>query len=97
MGEAIKGILIAIAVMVVLAFILGFVVSLVSSKFKVEEDTRQQTIVSLLPGANCGACGNPGCEAYAKKIFNKESDGSSCTVIKGEAKEKLIAYIKENL
>ena len=97
MSEAVKGILIAIAVMAVLGFVLGFIVSLVSTKFKVEEDERQQVIASLLPGANCGACGNPGCEAYAKKIFDKESDGSACTVIKGEAKEKLLSYIKENL
>ena len=62
MSEAVKGILIAIAVMVVLGFVLGFIVSLVSTKFKVEEDERQQVIASLLPGANCGACGNPGCE-----------------------------------
>ena len=92
-----RGILIAILVMVVLGFVLGFIVSLVSTKFAVKEDERQKTIASLLPGANCGACGNPGCEAYAKKIFSHESDGSSCPVIKGEAKEKLFAYIKENL
>lgn len=90
-------ILIAVLVMLVLGFVLGFIISLVSTKFHVEEDTRLTTITSLLPGANCGACGNPGCQAYAQKIFDKESDGNDCTVIKGEAKEKLLEYIKENI
>ena len=90
-------ILIPVLVMLGLGFILGFIISLVSTKFHVEEDTRLTTISSMLPGANCGACGNPGCQAYAQKIFDKESNGEDCTVIKGEAKEKLLEYIKENI
>jgi len=95
--EMLKAILIACAVMIVIAFILGFAVALVSQKFHVEEDKRQTEVEALLPGANCGACGNPGCHAYAVKIFEGGSDGSQCTVIKGEAKDKLIQYIKENI
>ena len=90
-------VLIAVATMLVLGFILGFIISLVSAKFHVEEDKRLEELIKLLPGANCGACGNPGCSAYANKILEKESDGNSCTVIKGENKEALLNYIKENI
>ncbi len=90
-------ILVPTLVMLLIGFLLGFIIALVSTKFHVEEDERIKNLINLLPGANCGACGNPGCEAYANKIFNKESDGNSCTVIKGDAKEKLLSYIKENL
>ena len=92
-----KGILIAVALMIVLGFVLGFLVSLISSKFKVEEDTRLTDIVNMLPGANCGGCGSPGCQAFGDKLFNKEATVSGCKVIKGEAKEKLEAYIKEKM
>ncbi len=90
-------ILIPVLLMLVFGFVLGFIISLVSKKFHVEVDERETKILELLPGANCGACGNPGCAAYAKKIYDKQSDGNECTAIKGEAKEKLLSYIKENL
>ena len=90
-------VLIAVSTMLALGFILGFIISLVSAKFYVEEDKRLEELINLLPGANCGACGNPGCKAYAEKILNKESDGNDCTVSKGERKEELLKYIKENI
>jgi len=87
----------AILVMLLLGFVLGFIISFVSSKFYVKEDERLKVIESMLPGANCGACGNAGCKAYADKIFNKESNGDECTVLKGDKKTDLQNYIKENL
>lgn len=92
-----KEILIAVGIMLALGFVLGLLISIVTSKFKVEEDTRLSDIIDLLPGANCGACGSPGCQAYAQKILDKEADESGCKVIKGEAKDKLSSYIKEKL
>ena len=90
-------ILIPALVMLILGFILGLVVSLFSTKFKVEEDNRLTEINNLLPGANCGACGSAGCHDFAEKIFEFKADENGCKVIKGEAKEKLHDYIKENL
>ena len=45
------------AIGVVSAVILYFV----AQKFKVEEDPRIDIVEGLLPGANCGGCGYPGC------------------------------------
>lgn len=92
-----KGILIAIAVMVAVAFIFGLLISLFSIKFKVQEDTRVEDVTNLLPGVNCGACGAAGCHAFAEKICAKEADEKGCKVIRGEAKDKLQAYIKEHI
>src|SRR3989304_3750144 len=36
-------------------------------KFKVWEDPRIDMVAALLPGNNCGACGLPGCRAFAEK------------------------------
>ncbi len=90
-------ILIPILLMLVLGFLLGLLISFFSTKFKVEEDNRLTEINDLLPGANCGACGSAGCHAFAEKILEKKADQNGCKVIKGEPKEKLAAYIKENI
>lgn len=41
---------------------------LASKKFAVEVDPREAAILEALPGANCGACGRPGCSGYAKDV-----------------------------
>ena len=39
---------------------------LVAQKFKVFEDPRIDTVEDVLPGANCGGCGYPGCRGFAE-------------------------------
>ncbi len=39
-----------------------------AKKFAVEVDPRELAILEVLPGANCGACGYPGCSGYAKGV-----------------------------
>lgn len=90
-------ILIAIAVMLVLGFLLGLLISFFSTKFKVVEDTRLTDLTELLPGANCGACGAAGCHAFAEKILEGKADQNGCKVIKGEPKDKLKEYIETKL
>jgi len=51
-----------------LGFAFGLFLSYVAEKFKVEEDPTVKLILEVLPGINCGACGYPGCEGYAKAI-----------------------------
>lgn len=87
----------AILIMMGLGLFFGFIISIFQAKFKVEEDTRLTDINNLLPGANCGACGSAGCHDFAEKIFEGKIDENGCKVIKGEAKEQLHNYIKENL
>ncbi|MDK2934410.1 MAG: H+/Na+-translocating ferredoxin:NAD+ oxidoreductase subunit [Clostridiales bacterium] len=51
-----------------------------SKKFAVEKDTRIEEIEEVLPGANCGACGYPGCSAYAEAIVQDEASITLCPV-----------------
>ncbi|MDF1579310.1 MAG: RnfABCDGE type electron transport complex subunit B [Desulfuromonadales bacterium] len=46
------------------ALALGFA----AQKFAVEVDAREAAILEVLPGANCGACGFPGCGGYARAV-----------------------------
>ena len=49
-----------------------------AKKFHVEVDPREQALLDILPGANCGACGYPGCAGYAKGIVASGSIADIC-------------------
>ena len=50
-----------------------------AKKFAVEIDPREAAILEVLPGANCGACGFPGCSGFAKALVNGSTAPSLCT------------------
>lgn len=50
-----------------------------SKKFAVEVDPREAAILEALPGANCGACGEPGCSGYAKGVADGTLAPNLCT------------------
>ena len=53
----------------------------VAQKFKVEEDARIDIVTDLLPGANCGGCGFPGCRGFAEACVKADSlDNLLCPV-----------------
>ena len=53
----------------------------VAQKFKVYEDPRNGQVEEVLPGANCGGCGYPGCKGFADACVKAESlDGLLCPV-----------------
>ena len=64
----------SIVLTVALVGCIGLVGSLVlvfaSKKLAVEEDERLADVVAMLPGANCGSCGYPGCEGYARAMLD---------------------------
>lgn len=49
---------------------LGFAVVLLiaSERLKVQQDERVERVLAALPNINCGACGNAGCQDYAKAV-----------------------------
>lgn len=81
-----------VLVLGILGLVLGLVLYAVSRKFKVEEDPRVGQIAELLPGANCGGCGLPGCAAFAAACVKADSmDGLKCTVCKSEVMQQIAA------
>ncbi|MHB1311821.1 MAG: (Fe-S)-binding protein, partial [Gemmatimonadaceae bacterium] len=55
-------------------------IALANKKLKVWEDPRIDVVASMLPQANCGACGLPGCRAFAERAVAGTIQPSSCTV-----------------
>lgn len=60
-----------------------------SKKFAVEVDPRIEEISSILPGANCGACGYPGCDNFASAVASGEAPTNGCPVGGIEVAEKI--------
>ena len=65
-------ILLATLVVVAIGAVCAVVLVLASRFFYVKEDETAKQLRECLPGANCGACGYPGCDGYAKAL----SEGS---------------------
>lgn len=70
-----------IGVLVILGVVAAVVLYFVAKKFKVYEDPRIDTTEALLPGANCGGCGYPGCRGFATAAVEAEElDALFCPV-----------------
>jgi Na+-translocating ferredoxin:NAD+ oxidoreductase RNF subunit RnfB len=72
-----------------LAFILGAALGFFKDFFAVPQNPLVENIRAALPGANCGACGFPGCENYAAAIAAGTAGISSCSVGGSVVAEKL--------
>ena len=59
----------------------AFILYFLAKKFEVNEDPRIAQTLEILPGANCGGCGYPGCGGFAVACVKaKTLKGLSCPV-----------------
>ncbi len=79
----------------VMGFITGFGLAYLAKKFEVKEDPRVEKIIKVLPGANCGMCGYPGCSAYAHAIVEKGASYDKCVPGKKSGVAEKIKKIME--
>lgn len=71
----------------------GFLIAIANKKFRVWEDPRIDEVEELLPSTNCGACGLPGCRAFAEAVVSGEQTPSSCTVMGAEDIGDVASYM----
>ena len=69
-------ILIAVIVLGAIGLIAAVVLFAASKKFAVYEDPRISQVSEVLPGANCGGCGFPGCSGMADALVKGADAGS---------------------
>ena len=69
-------ILIAVIVLGLIGLIAAVVLFIISHKFAVHEDPRIGEVSAVLPQANCGGCGYPGCSGFAVACVNAADGGS---------------------
>ncbi len=69
-------ILIAVCVLGLIGLASAIVLFVVSHKFAVYEDPRIAQVGDVLPQANCGGCGYPGCSGFASACVKAADEGS---------------------
>lgn len=72
--------------------VFGALIAVVHSRFRVFEDPRIDAAFELLPGTNCGACGQPGCRAFAEGLVTGKQQPANCTVM-GPAETEDVAQL----
>lgn len=93
-GIVLSEYLIAAALMGGLGVLLAAVLVVADRKFYVYEDPRIEEVESLLPHANCGACGCAGCHAFAELAVAGKIAPGKCTVNSPDGIRAIAALLK---
>lgn len=75
-----------------ISFILGIILAFSAKKLHVKVDKKLEQVINVLPGTNCGACGEAGCESFAKLVLDEKVPLNGCRA-GGEEVSKNIANI----
>jgi H+/Na+-translocating ferredoxin:NAD+ oxidoreductase subunit B len=62
-------------------------------KLRVEEDPRIDIVDEMLPHANCGACGFPGCRPFAEALVAGRAQPARCTVGTDAERARIAAFL----
>ena len=79
----------AVATLGGLTFLLASVLVVASRRLAVEEDPRIDTVEAMLPASNCGACGYPGCRAFAEALVGRQAQPAGCTVSDDAGRQRI--------
>jgi Na+-translocating ferredoxin:NAD+ oxidoreductase RNF subunit RnfB len=84
----------AIVILSILGAVAAMILYFLSKKFEVVEDPRISLVTEVLPGANCGGCGYPGCGGFAGACVKADTlDGLLCPVGGSEVMKKVAAIM----
>ena len=83
----------AVVLLGVLGAVFGCVLAVASKVFEVKKDPREEEILGLLAGANCGGCGYPGCSGCAAAILKGDAPVNACAPAGADAAAKIAAIM----
>jgi len=86
-------IFISVLVLGSLGLLFGLGLAVASKKFCVVTDPNLDKVFACLPGVNCGACGMPGCMAFAQSLIKGGVSLASCRVMEEEARERVASTL----
>ena len=86
-------VLIAVGVVTVIGAVAALALAIADKYLSVQEDPRIGLITAALPGANCGGCGFPGCDGYARALVAGTAANGACSA----ADDKCVAEIAKIL
>lgn len=86
-------ILTAVAALGGITVILAALLILANKKLYVQEDPRIDIVEEMLPHANCGACGFPGCRPFAEALVGGQALPGKCTVSSEEGRHQIAHFL----
>lgn len=86
-------IIIALAALGSLTLALAIMLMVANKKLYVYEDPRIDMVEDMLPHANCGACGFPGCRPFAEALVTGKALPGKCTVSTDEGRQRIASYL----
>jgi Na+-translocating ferredoxin:NAD+ oxidoreductase RNF subunit RnfB len=86
-------ILTAAGIMFGVAGFFGVVLSVANRYLRVEEDPRIDQVEQMLPGTNCGACGQPGCHSFAEALVVGETVPGKCSVSSSDDVKSIATFL----
>lgn len=81
--------LMAIIVLAGLGIIFGIFLTYFHTRFHVEENPIIPRIYELMPKANCGACGFPGCSSFVEALIEGKTPIEKCALLDAENRGKI--------
>lgn len=86
--------MIAVLILCAIGAVAAVLLYVIAQKFRVEEDPRIDDVEKMLPGANCGGCGFPGCRGLADQLVKSEDISSLyCSVGGGDTMKRIAEYL----
>lgn len=106
--ELLLGVIKAAGMVGFVGLFIGVFLGIAGIKFKVKVDEKEEAVLGLLPGNNCGGCGFAGCSGLAAAIAKGEAPVNGCPVggqsvadkiaevmgVEAEAGVKKVAFVK---
>lgn len=83
--------------MVALGATLAIILAIANKKLFVYEDPRIAEVDEMLPQAQCGACGVPGCRPFAEAVVSGQKDPGDCTVNTPEGNAIIADFLGVNM
>lgn len=83
----------SVAILGSIGLFFGVLIALATKKLWVYEDPRIDEVTALLPGNNCGGCGQAGCRAFAEGLIAGAIKPAQCTVMSADGTEAVAAYL----
>ncbi len=76
-----------------LTILLSLLLIFANKKLFVQEDPRIDIVEEMLPHANCGACGFPGCRPFAEALVKGDAPPAKCTVSSEEGIVQIAKFL----
>ncbi|MGB5170605.1 MAG: RnfABCDGE type electron transport complex subunit B [Eudoraea sp.] len=90
-------VIVAIAALGGLTLLLALMLIIANKKLYVFEDPRIEKVEDMLPHANCGACGYPGCRPFAEALVHQKALPGKCTVSSDEGRQSIAKFLGVDL